>query len=280
MDWKPIGRKTVLVLKAAAYAVAVTLAAHFLMTVAGGLGLVSDLLVLAGTAGVAAVLAVNLLLGRFFRPPGVWLGWRYPRRGPRSFLGGAALGLLMSAATILCLAVSGQVSISLESAPIAYAMRLPLPMLALLPAALWEELVFRGYPLSALSRAAGPTVSAFATALLFALAHRAAGPYPLGTVNIFLIGLVLAQLRLGPGGLPAAWGAHFAWNATLMALGAEVSGLELAPEGIVYAATGPGWLTGGGFGPEAGVVTTAAAVLAMIGLLRTGMAAEEGEPGR
>jgi hypothetical protein len=276
MDWKLVRRKTILLLKAVGYGIAVMVGAHALMTGVTAVGLYPDPLVLMGVAGVGSVLVVNLLLGRFLRPPEVWLGWRHSRRAGR-FLGGAAAGLLMAGAAVLGLVLSGNATISLRTAPLTYLGQLPPPLLALLPAALWEELVFRGYPLSAVSRAAGRTVAAFAMALLFALAHRAAGPYPLGTVNIFLIGLVLAQLRLGPGGLPAAWGAHFAWNATLLALGAEVSGLELAPEGIAYEAAGARWLTGGGFGPEAGLATTAVAVLAMVLIMRVcGISAEEG----
>ncbi len=268
MEWKRARKATALLLKAAAYAIVAMLGTQGLIWAANALGADLGRLMLVGFAGVAAVLITNLLLDRFLRPPGVWLGWGAVRQVPTRFLGGAGVGFLMSGAVLLGLVISGHVIVTLQTPPLTYLLRLPLPLLVLLPAALWEELVFRGYPFSALSRAAGPTVSAFATALLFAMAHRAAGPYPLGTVNIFLVGLVLAELRLGPGGLPAAWGAHFAWNATLLSLGAEVSGLELAPEGIAYSDAGPAWLTGGGFGPEAGVAATAVALLAASGLLK------------
>jgi hypothetical protein len=218
-----------------------------------------EALVATGIAGLAAISSVNLLLSRFLRPPPVWSGWSTRRGGLRGFVLGAAVGLLMAGGVILVLVLLGSVSIGIKGPCLPGCALALLPAaLALLPAALWEELLFRGYPLSALSRALGATGAAFLTALLFSLAHSAAGPYPIATLNIFLIGLVLAQVRLGAGGMPAAWGLHYAWNLLLLVVGAEISGAGFAPSGIVYRASGPEWLTGGGFGPEGSVLTSAA----------------------
>lgn len=221
------------------------------------------LLLAGGVAGVLSILTVNLVLGRFLPPPGVWSGWPGLRKSLRAFSGGAAVGASMSGAVILALLAFGLAEISVQggawsSLPLAL---IP-PALALLPPALWEELFFRGYPLGATRRALGALPAIFVTSLLFALAHSAADGYPLGLVNIFLIGLVLAGLRVGRGGLPAAWGAHFAWNAVLLVTGASVSGLGLSPEEVRFSVSGPSWLTGGGFGPEASLITTVAALAA------------------
>ena len=62
-------------------------------------------------------------------------------------------------------------------------------------------------------------------------------------------------------------GVHFAWNAVQgLVLGFPVSGLN--PPGLLQqAATGPVWLTGGSYGPEAGLVGLCARILVIIMIL-------------
>lgn len=272
MEERSLRSRLFALLRTVGYALAVMLAVWVLQLVAG---MVLDrswsnleALIATGVAGVAAISAVNLLLARFLRPPSPWSGWRSRRGGLKGFARGAAMGLLMAGGVILVLLLAGNASIRFEGPGLPrYALALLPASLALLPAALWEELLFRGYPLAALSRAVGVLGAAFATALLFSLVHSAAGPYPIATVNIFLIGLILAQVRLGPGGMPAAWGLHFAWNLLLLLSGAEISGGDFAPKGMVYSVTGPVWLTGGGFGPEGSVVTSCVALVTSVLLL-------------
>ena len=128
----------------------------------------------------------------------------------------------------------------------------------LLPAALAEELAFRGAPLLALSRALGGKAPAIVTlAVLFAAAHWAnPSVTPVALANIGLAGVMLALVFYTPGGLWTSTGAHLGWNLTLGGLGAPVSGLPLPLPALDYSPGGPGWLTGGSFGPEGGVLAS------------------------
>ena len=128
----------------------------------------------------------------------------------------------------------------------------------LLPAALAEEVIFRGVPMVLLSQAFGRANAVVALALLFAAAHVLnPGITTLALGNIALAGVFLGTAFYLPGGLWTATGAHLGWNATLAALGAPVSGLPFVVPWLDYRSGGPAWLAGGGFGPEGGLLATA-----------------------
>ncbi len=129
--------------------------------------------------------------------------------------------------------------------------------LALLPAAFSEEIIFRGVPLVLCAFAFGRSWAIGGVALLFAVAHLAnPGLTPVAVINIALAGVMLGIVFFRPGRLWTATGAHLGWNLTLAALAAPVSGLPFAMPGLTYTPGGPGWLTGGAFGPEGGLLAT------------------------
>lgn len=138
-----------------------------------------------------------------------------------------------------------------------------LGMLALLvPAALWEELAFRGYFFSGIRDLVGTRGALLVTAAAFGAVHwQNAGATVLSTIAVALAGIFLGFVRLATGSLYAAWMAHLAWNLTMaLALRTPVSGFELPMPGYRVVDAGPDWLTGGAWGPEGG----AAAMLGMI----------------
>jgi membrane protease YdiL (CAAX protease family) len=145
------------------------------------------------------------------------------------------------------------------------------PLLGLLlVAALAEELLFRGYPLTRLSVTFGKVPASLGLAALFALAHLGnPETSAIGLVNIGLASLVLSAAFFTPGGLPAAWGLHLGWNAGL-GLGADapVSGVQLGLPALEFASGEPSWLTGGGFGPEGGILSSLVMAGALMWLIR------------
>lgn len=135
----------------------------------------------------------------------------------------------------------------------------------LFPAALAEEVIFRGLGLVILARAFGRWPAVVAMAVLFGAAHLLNPGITLtGVANITLAGVFLGLVFYLPGGLWTVTGAHLGWNLTLAALAAPVSGLPLPVPGIDYAPGGPLWLTGGTFGPEGGVFATVALLVAIV----------------
>jgi len=130
-------------------------------------------------------------------------------------------------------------------------------VLILVPAALAEELMFRGLPLVVAALALGRSRAILLLSVLFALAHlRNPDVTAAGLGNIALAGIFLSLAFYTPGGLWTAFGAHLGWNATLAALAAPVSGLPFDIPYIDYRMGSPVWLTGGAFGPEGGLLAT------------------------
>jgi membrane protease YdiL (CAAX protease family) len=145
-----------------------------------------------------------------------------------------------------------------------YLRQVGLTALLLLPAALLEEVVFRGVGQVVLAKAFGRIPALVGLSLLFALSHIS-NPNPtfLGLLNIAVAGVFLGIAFYAPGGIWTAWGAHFGWNLTLAALDAPVSGWPFRIPLIDYQPGGPVWLTGGSFGPEGGLLASIALVVAI-----------------
>ena len=139
----------------------------------------------------------------------------------------------------------------------------------LAPAALAEEIIFRGVPLVLLATAFGRWPAMIGISALFALAHIGnPSVTTLGLMNIALAGIWLGLAFFAPGEIWTAFGAHLGWNGTLAALDAPVSGLPFRIPWIDFAPGGPSWITGGMFGPEGGIVATLAIAIAS-GILLT-----------
>jgi membrane protease YdiL (CAAX protease family) len=142
-------------------------------------------------------------------------------------------------------------------------------MLTLAPAALAEEVAFRGFPLVMLEQAIGRGGAIVALSVIFGMMH-AWNPEvtPLALGNIALAGVLLSLAFYAPGGIWTSWGAHVGWNASLAALDAPVSGLPFQIPLIDFDPGADWWLTGGAFGPEGGLAATLVLTLGCAWLAR------------
>jgi membrane protease YdiL (CAAX protease family) len=134
----------------------------------------------------------------------------------------------------------------------------------------YEELVSRGYQLTNLAEGlngvgVGPggaiVLAWILSSSLFAVLHLSnPNASALGTLNIFLAGMMLGTGYVLTGQLAIPIGLHVTWNLFQgNVFGFPVSGLDLT--GATFIATrqaGPALLTGGPFGPEAGLIAPAA----------------------
>lgn len=195
------------------------------------------------------------------------LGWRdlrwtgVPRL--RGFALGFALGGAIAGLALLIAVGPGGASFSSDEGTLLdWLGKAALTTALLAPAALSEELVFRGVPLVVLAAAFGRRAALVGLAVLFALLH-APNPNasPLGLANIAVAGVFLGLAFYAPGGIWTAFGAHLGWNATLAVLDAPVSGLPFQIPLLDYHPGAPTWLTGGAFGPEGGLSATIAMAL-------------------
>ena len=125
------------------------------------------------------------------------------------------------------------------------------------PAAVHEELLFRGYAFQKLHRW-NRGFALFFVALAFAALHMGnAAVSWLGLANIFLGGLLLGLAYERYGRLWFPIGLHLAWNVMSgPILGHEVSGYDSMATVFVERGHGPAWLTGGEFGIEGSIWMT------------------------
>lgn len=171
---------------------------------------------------------------------------------------GALLGVGLATVALLVAVPTGHAGWRTTGSTLpAWLARVVLIGAILLPAALAEELAFRGVPILALTKAFGRVPALIALALLFALAH-ADNPSVtwLALANIAIAGVFLGLVFFTPGGLWTSTGAHLGWNLTLAGLGAPVSGFPMELPWLSYAPGQPSWLTGGSFGPEGGILAS------------------------
>jgi membrane protease YdiL (CAAX protease family) len=139
-----------------------------------------------------------------------------------------------------------------------------IPAFALLWAVLFvmvgvtEGFAFSGYALFALTRGLGFWPAAAVLAFLFGGLHLAvnAGENWLGSVNLFIVGLLLAFTLRRTGNLWFAIGMHAAWDwAQSFLYGVADSGVTVAGHLLNPSFQGSKWMTGGTAGPEGSVVT-------------------------
>lgn len=129
----------------------------------------------------------------------------------------------------------------------------------LLFGAVGEEIMFRGYAFQVLLTETGIFATILPVSLIFSLMHGLnPGINPLGFFNTFLWGALLGFSFLRSGDLWLPIGLHYGWNLALPLMGANLSGIFEAGIGVPYTLKwNAGWLwSGGGYGPEGGVLTT------------------------
>jgi hypothetical protein len=91
------------------------------------------------------------------------------------------------------------------------------------------------------------------SAVFFGVAHMEnPSASAISVASNSLGGVMYAVAFLGSGKIWMPWALHFSWNFFQgQVFGFPVSGLEI-PGLVQQSATGPEWITGGAYGPEAG----------------------------
>jgi membrane protease YdiL (CAAX protease family) len=135
----------------------------------------------------------------------------------------------------------------------------------LLFGAVGEEMLFRGYGFQVLVKGMGAYATILPVAVLFGLAHSQNLNFgPLALFNTILWGVVFGYAYLRGGDLWLPIGLHFGWNWTLPLLGANLSGFTMDVTGYAMhwklGGRMVGLMSGGAYGPEGGLLTTAVAI--------------------
>ena len=211
----------------------------------------------------------------------VWLGGRWlDRRRFQAFglrlqthwwsdLGfGLALGLSLPAVIFLVAESAGWVSATQtlsEPDPLEGAMELLPPLLVFIAVGFYEELLVRGYLLGNMAeglnirrlRPQHAVIGAWVlTSLLFAVGHvNNPNASFVGTCALVFAGLFVGLARILTADLWIPIGTHIGWNFALNSIfGFSVSGVEPSVSVLAIEERGPDIVTGGPFGPEAGLL--------------------------
>ncbi|HTR36491.1 MAG TPA: CPBP family intramembrane glutamic endopeptidase [Bryobacteraceae bacterium] len=214
-----------------------------------------------GTFAAAAVAnAIALRIYERGRLADIGLGWTAASRRNLSL---GVLGGLGAAMVV----VLGPVAVRAADVQAAPNEHFQLPSLLfvsiiLLFGAVGEEMLFRGYGFQVLVKAIGPFATILPTAVLFGLGHSYNINFNgLALFNTILWGVVLGWAFVRSGDLWLPIGLHFGWNWALPLLGVNLSGFTMGITGYsIHWKIGQLW-SGGAYGPEGGLLTSAVAVV-------------------
>jgi membrane protease YdiL (CAAX protease family) len=128
-----------------------------------------------------------------------------------------------------------------------------------------EELLFRGYLQSTLSRIMGFWPAAVLCSVLFCLAHlNNSGEAVIGIAQVFIAGMVFATIRRFSGSLWLGIGVHAGWDwGQSFFYGTADSGLVVEGHLFNTHPTGDILLSGGPVGPEGSVLAAPVVVLSL-----------------
>ena len=174
--------------------------------------------------------------------------WRLARLLSGAFVGFALLTLLL-----VGLRVSGHFYFG---SPEIHGSEIPgfalIYLVLFLSVGIFEETLFRGYPLFTLSQSIGFWPAAILLSCIFGAVHSGnPGESRFGVVAAGLFGLVIAFSILRTKSLWWAIGFHFMWDYSQSFIYGVADSGALLPGHLLHARfSGPAWITGGTVGPE------------------------------
>jgi len=178
------------------------------------------------------------------------------------FSGGLVAGVVMPSAVVACIWLAG----AYEPVALFPAARSPGALVAIagffvcfLIQAGTEEIIFRGWLMSVITRRTNIIVAVVLSSLVFTLLHFSRGQPWLVTGNILLFALFASAWSISSNNIWGVMGWHAAWN-WIVATGFDlpVTGLVSGVPALTVslAPAGPDILTGGAQGPEGSIFCT------------------------
>ncbi|MDY6340465.1 MAG: ABC transporter permease [Saccharofermentans sp.] len=181
---------------------------------------------------------------------------------------GFLLGFLMMTATVGIMRLTGQLTFGGFNLSVSGLGAFIFNLFMWFPQGASEELMFRGYMIPAFNKRYKTAVGVVVSSILFSAFHSLnPGFTPLASINLALIAVLFALIYLLTGDIWMTSAMHTAWNLTQGNIyGLQVSG-NLASNTvvkIVYDSNANPVITGGTFGPEGGLATTAVTCVCMV----------------
>jgi uncharacterized protein len=204
------------------------------------------------------------------------VGFRLHRRWQRDFGLGSLMGAASLAIAVGIAASAGALAFDVQTRGWAPLLRgFAIVCLFFVIAGATEELIFRGFPFQALVHNLGGARAVAITSLFFGLAHVAnPSASVFSTINTILAGVWLGVAYLMTRSLWLATALHWSWNfAMVFIFGLPVSGFATLDE-LAWLKGGIGepiWISGGSYGPEAGMAATVALILSTLAIWKSGL---------
>jgi len=229
-------------------------------------------LLLASQAIMLIAVTASVFLGRRWldRRSFVSLGLSWNRRALQDLGVGVLIAALMMALIFLIELGLGWLSVqgyAWQSERPAQAAAGAFSMLVVFTVGAWaEELLHRGYWLQNLEEGVNLFWAVVFSSLFFSVTHITNPNFGFAALmGLFVSGVFLAYGYLRTRLLWLPIGLHIGWNLfESTVFGFSVSGLDDLPRLIFQTVSGPELLTGGAFGPEAGLVLLPALVLGLV----------------
>ena len=181
---------------------------------------------------------------------------------------GFLFGFIMMACTVAIMYLTGQITFSGFNLKLSGIGVFIFNVLMWFPQGASEELMFRGFMIPSFNKRYKVAVGIIISSLLFSAFHSLNNGYtPMASVNLALIAFLYALIYLLTGDIWMTSAMHTAWNMSQGNIfGLQVSGNDSANSIVsaIYGQNANSLITGGDFGPEGGLATTAVTVVCMI----------------
>ncbi|PDP45070.1 CPBP family intramembrane glutamic endopeptidase [Tannerella forsythia] len=194
------------------------------------------------------------------------------------YLKGIAVGFVFFSTVYLTLIATGSVTFDGLNSKASLAMLL-LFFFGFVNQGAQEEILTRGYFMMSLSTRLPAIAAILISSFTFSVLHLFNSGFGLlAFVNLVLYGVFLAVYMLKTGNIWGVCAIHSVWNFSQGNLyGMPVSGMNIMEISLFSSSLveGKEWLSGGAFGPEGGVITSAVSILAIVLTLLLGKRSSE-----
>lgn len=263
-----------LILKVSLYVFLSIAGLAFLPVLFFGLG--GMMLTAAMSVFAAAAISNSILVRVFERGKLADVGLSWPQGSSRNLGVGVLAGMVAALCVTALPLLLGMAELREDPAQPANLVSLAFVTFILIFGAVGEELLFHGYGFQLLIGSVGRYATILPAAVLFGFAHMGnVDANAIGIINTIGFGVVLGYAVVRSGDLWLAIGIHFGWNWVLPLFGVNLSGFTMGVTGRkMHWHVGELW-SGGGYGPEASLLTCVVVVALLVYLHKAPVIAQE-----
>ncbi|MEA4825996.1 MAG: type II CAAX endopeptidase family protein [Clostridium sp.] len=215
---------------------------------------------------IALILTIFILLRFIENKRFKDIGFNSIREHAKELKWGLILGAVSMVAIFIILLCTGNITLKNSITSPNFTTNALWGIVLFIIVAINEEIMCRGYIQTTLSQIGSEWVAAIATSGIFAILHLGnPNVKSTGLINIFLVGMLLSYMYIKTKSIWMPIGYHFTWNYFQgNVFGFPVSGTTQSKGIYNIIKVKENILTGGKFGPEAGILATIVIVVGII----------------